>query len=112
MDSKHGQVRTGTQADLQSHRLPVPQRKQGQTHLGTLADLKLKNLGASHRPYCRVRQLMSLIGLLTAIEKQVPPRLAPHDADTVAPAKSLEDPRITRKGDPDPKMALPTPEKW
>ena len=31
-----------------------------------------------------------------------PPRSAPYEADSVAPEKSLEDPIISRKGDPDP----------
>ena len=39
LGSNHGEVRTGTQADLRFHRLPVlPQRGQGQTQLGMLAE--------------------------------------------------------------------------
>ena len=70
LDSKHREVRTGTQADIQFHRLPVqPQGGQGQPHRRMLAHLK--DLEASDQPllWGHVRQLMSLIGLLTATEK-------------------------------------------
>ena len=51
-------------------RLPVrPQMGQGQTHFGTLADLKIQKLLSDL--YCQVRQLMSLVCLLTAAKKQV-----------------------------------------
>ena len=72
LDSKHGEVRTGTQADLRYRRLPVrPQRGQGPTHIGTLVDPKLNIQELITVPYCWVRQLMLLVGLLTAGEKQV-----------------------------------------
>ena len=51
---------------------------------------------------------MSRIGLVTATEKQGQPRLAPEEDDSVAPEESLEDPRITRKGDHHPKSSPPT----
>ena len=42
--AKHGEIRTGPQASLPLHRLPVPPgRGQGQTCPGMLADLKCKN---------------------------------------------------------------------
>ena len=60
----HGEfrkVRTGTKADLRFCRLPVrPQGRSGPTHTRPLS-----------LPTCPVRQFMSLIGLLTATEKQV-----------------------------------------
>ena len=37
-----------------------------------------------------------------------PPGLAPHETHPVAPEKSLEDPRITRKGDPNIKISSAT----
>ena len=49
-DSKHEELRTGTQADLQFHMLPVRlMRGQGRTHIGTVAGLKLKSSGASQQ---------------------------------------------------------------
>ena len=72
LGSKYGEVRTKTQTDLRICRLQVqPQREQGQSHLRMLADLKLKDSGASHQTLLSVRLLMSLLGLLTATEKQV-----------------------------------------
>ena len=47
---------------------------------------------------------MSLIGLLTATEKQ-----APHEAHPVAPQKTLESPGIPRKGDSGAKVSSPAP---
>ena len=57
-------------------------------------------------PVCPVRQFMSLIGLLTATEKQV------HlgRLHTVALEKQLESNRITRKGDTCSQVARPPPE--
>ena len=70
LGSKHGAVRNGTQADLCiSRRLPLrPQRGQGQKHWQTLS-LKLQEFLTES--YCWVRQLMLLMRLLTATEKQV-----------------------------------------
>ena len=48
-------------------------------------------------PVCPVRQFMSLIGLLTATEKQV--HTTSHETHTVALEKQLESTRITGKGD-------------
>ena len=56
--------------------------------------------------YCRVRTFMSLIGLLTATEKQVPlGRLHMR----VAPQEALESPRISGKGDPNSEVSPPVP---
>ena len=63
------------------------------------------------RPTCPVRQLMSLIELLTATEKQV--HLGRfHEAHTVAPEKQLEGNRVTIKGDPYPQVAPPHLRWW
>ena len=68
LTSEFGQIRTGTQVDLRFCRLPVrPQSQPGPTYTGPLAE-------PSGQKYCHYRpvwQLMSLIGLLTATEKQV-----------------------------------------
>ena len=69
MAGEQGNVRAGSQTGLQLRRLPVrPERGQGQTNRRTLAGLDTQdqiNIVGS------VRQFMSLIGLLTATEKQV-----------------------------------------
>ena len=53
---------------------------------------------------CRVRTFMSLIGLLTATEKQVTlGRL--HETYSVAPQETLESPRISGKGDPNSEVS-------
>ena len=63
---EQGDVRTGFKTGFQLRRLPVrPQGGQGQTHTRSLADL------TRYCQSCPVRQFMSLIGLLTATEKQV-----------------------------------------
>ena len=70
--SEQREIRTGTQTSIRFCRLPVrPEGGQGQTQVGTLADLADKNKIPSDCSVCPVRKLMSLIGLLTATEKQV-----------------------------------------
>ena len=65
---EHREIGTGAQAGLRLRRLPVrPEVRPGPTWQN-LQD-KVKTLLA--RPTCSVRQFMSLIGLLTATEKQV-----------------------------------------
>ena len=67
--SEQRQIRTGTQTVFQLRQLSVLfERGQGQTHPRTLADPTNQNKSP---PVCPVRKLMSLIGLLTATEKQV-----------------------------------------
>ena len=66
-------IRTGTQAGFQLSRLPVrPQVRSGLTHTGLVAEpcLQEKVLKLLSLPTCPVREFMSLIGLLTATEKQ------------------------------------------
>ena len=74
----------GTQTSFQFRRLPVRlERGQGQTHTRTLAGLTDKDREIMSSPVCPTRKLMSLIGLLTATEKQVHlGRL--HETHTVA----------------------------
>ena len=63
MVSEPGKVRAGTETNFQFRRLPVrPERWQG-------LQVKIREILAS--PVCPVRNFMSLIGLLTATEKQV-----------------------------------------
>ena len=65
---EQGKVRTG----LQLRRLPFRrERGQGQTNRRMLADLDRKIRSILSDPVCPVQQFMSLIGLLTATEKQV-----------------------------------------
>ena len=69
---EQGEVRTGAKAGFQLRRLPVrPQGGQGQTHTRSLADLTRQDIVNPVRSGVPVRQFMSLIGLLTATEKQV-----------------------------------------
>ena len=69
---EQGEVRTGPKTGLQLRRLPVrPQGGQGQTHTRTLADLNRQDIVNPVRSGGPVRQFMSLIGLLTATEKQL-----------------------------------------
>ena len=50
-DSEHREIRPGTQADFQYHRLPVQsQRGQGQSHPKMLADHKLENPETDLKP--------------------------------------------------------------
>ena len=92
----------GYQFDLREGKVrPTPERWE------TLTDKILPILSGS---VCPVRQFMSLIGLLTATEKQV--HLGPlHMTHTVALEKQLESTRITRKGDTCSKVA-PPPLRW
>ena len=92
----------GYQFDLKEGKIrPTPERWQA------LID-KIQSILSS--PVCLVRQFMSLIGLLTATEKQVHPgRLQVYEAHTVALEKQLEGARVTRKGDSSPQIAPPLP---
>ena len=65
---EQGEVRTGPKTGFQLPRLPVrPQGGQGQTHTRALADLNRQDIVNNVLSW----QFMSLIGLQTAIEKQV-----------------------------------------
>ena len=66
------EIRAGTQTGLRLCRLPVrPQVRPGQTNSGQDTSLQDKIQALLLLPACPVRQFMSLIGLLTATEKQV-----------------------------------------
>ena len=70
--SEFGQIRTGTQADFRFCRLPVqPQSRLGPTYTGPLAEPSGQSIRNIVTTGLSGRQLMSLIGLLTATEKQV-----------------------------------------
>ena len=106
LDSRHGEIRSGTQADIQLCRLPVqPEEVQGQAHSGMLADLKFVNSKAAHRPFLLVQTTYVPNRPFDRYRETGPLRSAPHETNSVAPEKSMEDPRITRKGDPDPKIS-------
>ena len=63
---EQGEIRTGPKTGFQLRRLPVrPERGQGQTHTRALAGLKNQD------PSNTAQSGVSLIGLLTATEKQV-----------------------------------------
>ena len=64
---------------------------------------KIRDLLAG--PTCLVRQLISLIGLLTATES--PSGSVTHETRTVTLEKQLEGTRITRKGDPHTQITAP-----
>ena len=65
-------IRTGAPTSVQLRRLPVrPQVRPGQTNTGPVAKSQEKIQRLLLLPACPVRQFMSLIGLLTATEKQV-----------------------------------------
>ena len=89
----------GYQFDLREGKVrPTPERWQ------TLTDKILSILSS---PVCPVRQFMSLIGLLTATEKQV--HLGRfHMRPIVALEKQLEGTRITRQGDTRSQVAPPS----
>ena len=89
----------GYQFDLKAGRVrPTPDQWQS---------LQNKILEILSLPACLVRQFMSLIGLLTATEKQVHlGRL--HETHTVAPQTPLENTRVTRKGDSNPQLPAPS----
>ena len=69
---EQGEIRTGPKTGFQLHRLPVrPERGQCQTHTRAgwqVLTAKIQALLSG--PVFPVRQFMSLIGLLTATEKQ------------------------------------------
>ena len=65
-----GEIRAGTQTDLQFRRLPVrPPVRSGPTTPDWWQSLQDKILHLLSLPSCPVRDFMSLIGLLTATEK-------------------------------------------
>ena len=81
----------GYQFDLQSRRVrPTPDRWQ---------NLQGKILELLAHQTCSVREFMSLIGLITAMEKTGSPRQVTHEAHPMASQKQLEDSRIPRKED-------------
>ena len=91
----------GYQFDLKEGKVrPTEERWQALTH-------KIRSILSD--PLCPVRQFMSLIGLLTATEKQVHlGRLTvKHETHTVALEKQLEGPRVTGKGDLGPQIPPP-----
>ena len=66
------EIRTGAKTSFQLRGLSVrPPVGSGPTHTRTLAKRPTENTGTVILPTCPVRDLMSLIGLLTATEKQV-----------------------------------------
>ena len=66
------QVGTGSKADLRFCRLPVPpQGRSAPTDSGPVAEPSGQNIGNTVTTGLSGRQIMSLIGLLTATEKQV-----------------------------------------
>ena len=72
LDSEHGEIRTGTQADFQFRTLPV-RSKRGNVRptLECWRTLNLKSQQLLTDPFCQARQLMSLIGLSTDTEMQI-----------------------------------------
>ena len=101
---EQGEIITGFKTGFQLSRLPVqPEREQGQTHIRTLAGLNYQDSNNTVRS-----GVQSLIGLLTATEKQVHLGRLPYEAETVALEQELEGTRITRKGDASPQVAPPS----
>ena len=81
----------GYQFNLESGRVqPTPDRWQS---------LQEKILELISRPACSVRELMSLIGLLTATEKTSSSGQTTHEAHPMASQKKLENTGIVRKTD-------------
>ena len=69
---EHRKVGAGTQASFQLRRLPIrPRVRSGRPTPDRLQSLLGKILELISLPACSVREFMSLIGLLTATEKQV-----------------------------------------
>ena len=102
MDGEHREVlRTGTQQifNFVGYQYDLREGNVRPTlELWKTLNLKLQELITN--PYCRVRHLMSLVGLLTATENQVHLWSTLDEVDPVTFEKSLEDPIITKKGDP------------
>ena len=71
-------------------------------------NLQDKILGMLSLPACLVQQFMSLIGLLTATEKQVHLGQLHYVTHTVASQKQLEGTGITREGDPHSQVPAPS----
>ena len=66
------EIRAGAQTRIQSYRVPVrPQIRSGLADSKSVAEPSEKMLKLLSLPACPVREFMSLIGLLTATEKQV-----------------------------------------
>ena len=76
------------------------------------ADLKLKTSLASPRPFLWNYAAHVTHSPVNTYQEESTPRAAPHEDNPRAPEKSLEDPRITRKGDPNPKISLPPLKKY
>ena len=107
--SKHGEIRTGPQANFRLCRLPVrPEKGQGQTHLRSVANINNKNQ--------RIINRTNLSGQATDVphragdshRKTGPPRVTSHEAHTVAPQKQLEGLRVTRKGNTSSQVVPPS----
>ena len=67
-----------------------------------MADLKLENTETAFSPACHPDRPID------SHRKASPPGSAPYETNSVAFEKSLEDLRITGKGDPGPKISPPT----
>ena len=107
LDGKCREIRTRTQASLRLCRLPVqPPVRPGPTHTGPLAKPQEKIQRLLVLPACPVRQFMSLIGLLTATEKQV--HIGRLHMRPMAPQKQLEDTGILREGHSNTQVSAPT----
>ena len=107
--SKLGKIRTGTQADFRFCRLPVrPQSRLGLTHTGPLAEpsgQSIRNIvttglsgPAAHVPYRSA----------DSNRKASSPRPATHETHKVASQKQLEGTRVTRKGDSNSQIIVPS----
>ena len=108
MNGKHGKIRTGSQTSLQLHRLPVrPEGGQGQTHPRALADLKCKDTETAAQTNLSGLTADVSNRVINSYRKASPTRSTPYEADKVALLKQLEGARISRKGNPYPKVTPP-----
>ena len=105
MAGQQGEIRTGPQAGFRLCRSPVRlERGQVQTHPRALVDLSNKDSSTTGRSGLFSPAANDPHRLTHSNREAGPPRSTPYEADTVAPEKPLEGPRVTRKGDPYPKI--------
>ena len=106
---EQGEVRTGSKAGLQLHRLPVQsQGRQGQTRTRTFSDLNRQNSGNIVQSGVSGPTVHVPHGTSHSHRKTSPHRSTSYETHSVALEKQLESTGITRKGDTRSQFAPPS----
>ena len=101
-------IRIGTKADLRFCRLPVrPQGRSGLTDTGPVAEPSGQNTGNIITTGLSGPAVHVTDRFIDSHRKASSPRPTTYETHTVASLKELEGTRVTRKGDPNPKVPAP-----